>query len=246
MGFKPSALSTRQRVHNLHRLHADGADAQQQINDLLLVVGEAVGVEFFRHGRVADFVFLPLIQHPFERAAIAEFVVPGCGRDAAQGGGGVHFDGAGGFVGFELGLELRLGVRLFVERGCVRRTSRSSFALPSARENIRAIASFPPAAAGASHTAAVRRRGECHGLFTVMAFERERRGLFVIQMQGHEFLAPLGPLAEIFVKRQPGEFALEVDFVFRAVGRVMQHGVGVMENVALGELGIAVVLPELF
>jgi hypothetical protein len=44
-------------------------------------------------------------------------------------------------------------------------------------------------------------------------------------------------LAEVRVKGQPGEFPLEVDLVFRPVGRVMQHGVGVVENVALGDGG---------
>ena len=38
---------------------------------------------------------------------------------------------------------------------------------------------------------------------------------------------------------------LEVHLVFRAVGRVVQHGVGVVENVALAELRIAVVLLKL-
>ena len=70
-----------------------------------------------------------------------------------------------------------------------------------------------------------------------MPFQFERRGLLIIQMQFHELLAPLGPLAEVRVKGQPGEFPLEVDLVFRPVGRVMQHGVGVVENVVFGDGG---------
>ena len=57
--------------------------------------------------------------------------------------------------------------------------------------------------------------------------------MFVIQMEFHEGLAQFGPLAEVLVKRQAGEFALEVDLVFRPVGRVVKHGVGVAENVVL-------------
>ena len=64
-------------------------------------------------------------------------------------------------------------------------------------------------------------------------------------MQFHERLAPLGPLAEGRVKGQPGEFPLEVDLLIRPVGRVMQHGVGVVEYVALGDGGIAVVFLKL-
>ena len=104
-------LQFRQRVHNLHRLHAHGADALEEFDDLLLVVGEVVSVEFGGYGGVADFVFLPLVQHPFQAAAVAELVIPRGGGDAGKRGGGVNLDAAGFLHGFQLGLELRFLVR---------------------------------------------------------------------------------------------------------------------------------------
>src|SRR5581483_3607437 len=44
--------------NNRHRLDADAADALQQIDDVLLVVGEAVGVELLADGRVFRRLFL--------------------------------------------------------------------------------------------------------------------------------------------------------------------------------------------
>ena len=78
------------------------------------------------------------------------------------------------------------------------------------------------------------------------AAQRERRGLLVVEVQRHERLAPFGPLAEVGVKRQPGKLALEVDLVFRPVGRVVEHGVGVVENVALGSARILTEPAEIF
>jgi hypothetical protein len=45
-------------LYNLHRLHTDGADPLQQINDGLLVINKAVGVELVPNGRVAGVVSL--------------------------------------------------------------------------------------------------------------------------------------------------------------------------------------------
>ena len=71
-------------MHNLHRLDADGADALEEGDDLLFVGGEAVGVELLGHRGVADLVFLPLVWHSFEPAAVAELGVPrGDGLSAA-------------------------------------------------------------------------------------------------------------------------------------------------------------------
>ena len=56
----------------------------QEVDDLLLVVGEAVGVELLADGRVLRFFFLVLVENPLQRAAVAEFVGPSLGRDAGE------------------------------------------------------------------------------------------------------------------------------------------------------------------
>ena len=50
-----SGLARRHLLNNLHRFHADGADAAQQVDDVFLVIGEAVVVELFADGGVAGF-----------------------------------------------------------------------------------------------------------------------------------------------------------------------------------------------
>ena len=80
---------------DLHGFHAHGANAGEEGDDGFLVVGETVGVELLGHGGVADLVFLPLVEHPFQTAAVAEFVIPSLGGDAAEGGDGVNLDGTG-------------------------------------------------------------------------------------------------------------------------------------------------------
>ena len=84
-------------------LHADGADAGEEVDDFFFVVDEAVTVELFADGGVAWFAFFVAVEDPFEGGAVAEFVCPRCGRDVAEGGEGVQFDGAIFFVGFEFG-----------------------------------------------------------------------------------------------------------------------------------------------
>ena len=51
-------------------------------------------------------MFLPLVEHPFEAAAVAELVVPRRGGDAVERGRGVDLDEGGGLVGLQLRLEL--------------------------------------------------------------------------------------------------------------------------------------------
>ena len=204
---------------DLHRFHADGADAGQEVNDLLLVIGEAVGVELLGDGGITDLVLFPLVEHPFEAAAVAEFVVPGGGGDAVERGGGVNLDGAGFFHGFEAGFEGGFGIgRLFGRAALLRR---------------RAERQLRPTKFGVLL------------VVTVLPLQWEGRGLLVGEMEVHEGAAQGGPLAEVLVKREAGEFALEVDLVFRPVGRVVEHGVGVVENVELGKLRVAVVLLKL-
>ena len=49
-------------------------DAFEEIDHLLLVVREAVGIELIANGRVLRRLFLVLVEEPFERRAIAELV----------------------------------------------------------------------------------------------------------------------------------------------------------------------------
>ena len=66
------------------------------------MVGEAVGIELRRNRGGADFVFLPLVEHPFEATAVAELVVPRGGGDAVERGRGVDLDEAASLVGLQL------------------------------------------------------------------------------------------------------------------------------------------------
>lgn len=67
----------------------------------------------------------------------------------------------------------------------------------------------------------------------VVALQRVRFDGFVVEVELHELLAPAGPLPEVVVEGDAGEFALEVELVFGAVGGVVQHGVDVVEDVLL-------------
>jgi len=55
------------RLDDLHCLDADARDAPQEINHLLLVIGEAVSVELLPDGRVLRRLFLVLVENPFQR-----------------------------------------------------------------------------------------------------------------------------------------------------------------------------------
>ena len=48
------------------------------------MVGEAVGVELGADGGVARGLFLVLVEHPVDRAAVAEAIGPGGRRDAGE------------------------------------------------------------------------------------------------------------------------------------------------------------------
>ena len=74
-----------QLVHDARRERADCAHSTDQGDDALLVIREAVGVETFADRRVSGFAFLVLVQHPFQRRAAAQSVLPRCSRDAGQG-----------------------------------------------------------------------------------------------------------------------------------------------------------------
>lgn len=49
---------------------------------MVFVVDEAVGVEELADGGVFGCFFFVLVEYPFDRAAVAEFVVPGDRGDA--------------------------------------------------------------------------------------------------------------------------------------------------------------------
>ena len=68
-------------------------------------------------------------------------------------------------------------------------------------------------------------RGGC-----IDAAEGVGRGGLEVEVEGHQLLAPRGPLGEVLVEGEAGEFALEVEFVLFAVGRVVEHAVGVVED----------------
>jgi len=65
-----------QLIDDAHRLNADGADALQQVDDPLLVVGKAVSVEALPDGGVPRRLFLVLVQHPFQRPPAPQAVLP--------------------------------------------------------------------------------------------------------------------------------------------------------------------------
>lgn len=78
-------------------------------------------------------------------------------------------------------------------------------------------------------------------VLSVSAGEAVRFDRFVVEMEGHEGLAPGGPLVEVWVEGEAGKFAFEVNFVFGAVGRMVEDGVGVVEDVFFGDFWVAVV-----
>jgi hypothetical protein len=65
------------------------------------VIGESVGVEFFADCGVFGFHFFVLIENPFERGAVAEFVFP-CGvGDVVEGGFSTECNATGFLIGFQ-------------------------------------------------------------------------------------------------------------------------------------------------
>jgi hypothetical protein len=56
-------------------------------------------------------------------------------------------------------------------------------------------------------------------------------------VQGHQPLAPCRPFPKVIIERDTRELTLEIDFVFGAVGGMVQHGVDIMENIGFGYVG---------
>ena len=63
-----------------------------------------------------------------------------------------------------------------------------------------------------------------------MPLQWVRVNCFVIEVQRHQRLTPFCPLPEVGIERDARELPLEVQFVLRAVGGMVQNGIDVMEN----------------
>ena len=66
LGWVSSSSHYAMRSTISHCLDADGAYPLQKVYDLLLVVGEPVGVEPFGDGGILWLLFLVLVQYPFQ------------------------------------------------------------------------------------------------------------------------------------------------------------------------------------
>lgn len=72
------------RLDDRHGFYADADDAGEEVDNALLVVGEAVGVEARGDGGIARALLLVLIEHPIDATAIAEPIVPRGARHAGE------------------------------------------------------------------------------------------------------------------------------------------------------------------
>lgn len=61
---------------NLHRLHADGTDPPDKVDDLFLMIRESVGIELLRDGRVFRFPLLILLQNPLDGRPVPQPILP--------------------------------------------------------------------------------------------------------------------------------------------------------------------------
>lgn len=93
------------RIRDRYRLHTDRHHPSQQVDHALLVVGEPIGVEQARHGRVLDLLLLVLIEHPVDGGTVAEPVIPRHAQHPGQLRLAVEHDGPG------IGQRLQLGKR---------------------------------------------------------------------------------------------------------------------------------------
>ena len=82
-----------------HRRHA-----HQQVDDVLFVVGKAIGVELVPYGQVFGFLFFVLVENPFQRGAVAKPIIPCFGRNAGKSRFAIDDDPAGLFVSFQYAL----------------------------------------------------------------------------------------------------------------------------------------------
>ena len=73
------------------------------------------------------------------------------------------------------------------------------------------------------------------GYGSVVALQRVRLGGLEPDVQVQQLLAHLGPVVKVRVQGQAGKLPQQVDGVFVAVGGVVEHGVGVGENLLGGD-----------
>ncbi len=106
------------RFDDCHRLDRDAGDAHQEVDDLLFVVPEAVGVELGGNGRVLRLLLLVLVENPFEAGAVAEAVGPGGNGNAGERLAAVEDDAAIVLVRLQLrcGIGFRFGRVVACER----------------------------------------------------------------------------------------------------------------------------------
>ena len=83
---------------------------------------------------------------------------------------------------------------------------------------------------GAQHGLGRQTSGANFGVGLVGARQREGRGVFVTDVQRHQGLAPRGPLPEVSVERNARKLALEIQRVFLAGSRVVQHDASAAED----------------
>src|SRR5712671_7651743 len=109
----PSWLSLAQRgahrVHDLDRANANGCDPSEEIDNLLLVVSEPIGVELLADGWVLRLLLFVLVKDPFKRTAVAEPVLPSIVRDTCERRLAVDQDATGLLVGRQQHLRRRSG-----------------------------------------------------------------------------------------------------------------------------------------
>ena len=79
----------------------------------------------------------------------------------------------------------------------------------------------------------------------IHALQRPRVGGLEADVQVEQRAALFGPPREIVVEVHTGKLAAQVNLVPLAVGRVVQHGVHVGEDVLVGDGVVVVLLPEL-
>ena len=104
-------------LDDLHRLNAHAGHTFEEVDDLLLAIGETIGVELFADGGVRRSFFLVLVENPFERRAVPQPIGPRLRRHAGQLRLGVELDVAGLLVGLEHRLGRKSGLaRFFVGR----------------------------------------------------------------------------------------------------------------------------------
>ena len=168
---------------DFHCFDANGRYPPHQIRHILFIIRKTVGIKLLPDSGVFGLAFFVAVKHPFDGRAVAQFVIPGLGRDAAERGSRVQLDDAVGFVSFEAG-SVWFAAGIGVDVGARQRVGGDGF---------------------------------------------------VVQVQGHELLAPGRPLPEVVVEGDAREVAFEVELVFFAVGGMVQDGVDVVEDVLFGE-----------